>query len=44
MAKKKHLIHEDMRIERINVDGIVIKDKFTRKPIVTIPKGLNKLI
>ena len=39
---KKHIIQGDLRIERINVDGIVIKDKFTRQKVLEVP-SLKKL-
>ena len=40
MGKKKikpHIEVDDLRVERLNVDGIVIKDKYTRKPYLKIP-------
>lgn len=39
---KKHIEVDDLRIERLNVDGIIIKDKFTRRPVLKIP-SLKKL-
>lgn len=39
---KKSITVGDYRVERINADGIVIKDRFTRRPVIKFP-SLKKL-
>ena len=45
MGKKNVIEQGDVRIERLNADGIIIKDRYTRRPILKVPslKKLDKL-